>query len=229
AQLIELFVECILYGVYLSTLVLCLKVFLWKSKRSNLQPKNWLMLIATLMIFLISTLNISLGLVRSLNPRWSYNCRLCLGKYINDSEKLFPVITKDIYYQTYRCFIVYGRSWLVIIAPLFLWTSTIILTAISNAAPEIFSHSPHLFSFTYIWMGALISSAILNIYTTFMIAYRIWAVDRNAKSVAGDDNHPSQLQRITRIIIESAILYTMTTLIDIVCLATGTNFSHVTS
>lgn len=73
AQLIGLFIEAILYGIYLVTCGACIVPGTFQPRPGHLRLPfwrlRWPIALVTLLLFVISTLNLALGLVRVLAPR----------------------------------------------------------------------------------------------------------------------------------------------------------------
>lgn len=63
AQLVALFVECILYGIYLVTLGQCLQALLFDLKHFRLKPVlNWKMIVTSLLLCVVCTFDVAFGL-----------------------------------------------------------------------------------------------------------------------------------------------------------------------
>lgn len=57
-----LFMECITYGIYLVTLVVCVRVLFWDQHGFKKSGINWPMVIVTFLMATFSTIDVSLGL-----------------------------------------------------------------------------------------------------------------------------------------------------------------------
>jgi hypothetical protein len=88
AQLIAVFVECIFYGIYLVTFGAALRCILWSGPQRSwaLRLKSSrTMFTVVLLMFIFSTINLALGLVRILqgfvyNARFGANATEQLGQ-----------------------------------------------------------------------------------------------------------------------------------------------------
>lgn len=67
AQLVGLFVECLFYGIYLVTFAACIRTIVWSGPELRWRSRfknHWSMLAVVLLLFVCSSLNLSLGLLR---------------------------------------------------------------------------------------------------------------------------------------------------------------------
>jgi hypothetical protein len=70
AQFIGLFAESVLYGLFLATFTLTLRVLLWDGanvKWKSLQPGQWWLLAVTISQFILCTIHLALDLYQDLN------------------------------------------------------------------------------------------------------------------------------------------------------------------
>jgi hypothetical protein len=70
AQIVGLFMETLLYGVYLVTLGQCLHALLWSPAEHRFRAKNkihWPMLVAAILMFTFATLDVAFGLRHNLD------------------------------------------------------------------------------------------------------------------------------------------------------------------
>ncbi|TFK35755.1 hypothetical protein BDQ12DRAFT_725793 [Crucibulum laeve] len=217
-NLLAQFVEDILYGLYLATLLHCLRWLLYENEGWKLKKRvsiQWKMLISTMGIFIFSFINVILHLKATVNsihpipattstPKEEWEGVVICGT-TNASALIADVIL------IYRCWIVYSRSRMVIIFPIILWFGGLVC-AIIQAYWQIVQ--TQLFSTAWqpvamkVGPGTLLapfwgSTVTLNIYTTSMIIYRIWTA---AHENAGTDSL-REFKFIIRVIIESGALY----------------------
>lgn len=67
AQGVELVIGSMLYGLYLPSLFFCLKCLVWDDGQfKSLNSIHWLTLLSSLSLYSMTTLNLSLGIYRSL-------------------------------------------------------------------------------------------------------------------------------------------------------------------
>jgi hypothetical protein len=73
-QLLALFVEAIFYGIYLVSFGTCiLKILRLRPGHMSAGRIHWPFVVATIILFIPSTLDISLGVVRVLDPRFFHS------------------------------------------------------------------------------------------------------------------------------------------------------------
>ncbi|KAJ3981915.1 hypothetical protein F5890DRAFT_1532883 [Lentinula detonsa] len=245
AQNVALFMECILYGVYLVSLGYCLRALLLEPFEQGLQRKkhiNWVMLMVALLLCLFATLNVAFGLRHNLDAFSYYHGPGGATEELNDISYWVNVMkTADYVAQTfigdgmliYRCYIVYGKNWKIIIPSIFFWLGgsvcgvILTYTFVTLRSPALIDNSKAV---PYVdTMAAL--SLTMNTLTTALIVGKIWSVDRQNATLMSNTtaNATHTLHRVMRIIIESAALYTISTLIFVITYVAGSNSNYGTS
>ncbi|TFK33879.1 hypothetical protein BDQ12DRAFT_727404 [Crucibulum laeve] len=217
-NVLAIFVEAILYGLYLATLLHCLRWMLyenegWKIKKRASIP--WTMFISTMIIFICSFVNLILHLkstTLSIHPKpvtpstpkmnWEATA-ICATANVT-------ALTADLI-LIYRCWIVYSRSRKVVIFPIFLWVGGLVC-AIIQAYWQIVQTQVVITAWQpaamKVGLGTILtpfwgSTVALNLYTTSMIVYRIWTA---AHESIGTDSL-REFKFIIRVITESGVLY----------------------
>ncbi|PFH49355.1 hypothetical protein AMATHDRAFT_63426 [Amanita thiersii Skay4041] len=217
AMIIATFTQSLLFGIYLPTCIHCVRwlVFTdvgWKFRKDI----KWVMLSATLSIFVLMTLNVTFAIKASLDLLTKGIMRSYAHVIMLVSERLTTVITD--YILMYRCWTVYGNSWRIVIIPFFLWLATVICTVIgvqwvvvvlhtSNTRLSIVTSNANLAFFT--------CTIIINVWLTTAIVLRIWHVARKSIGSAG------QFYSVIQIIIESGLMYTVTSLMLLIAAIIG--------
>ncbi|KAJ7931732.1 hypothetical protein B0H13DRAFT_2524736 [Mycena leptocephala] len=248
AQIVGLFMETLLYGVYLVTLGQCLHALLWSPAEHRFRAKNkihWPMLVAAILMFTFATLDVAFGLRHNLDAFVYYTGPGGAKEELENISYWVNVMkTADYVAQTcigdailiYRCYMVWGKK-LWIIAPSFLlWlggtTCGAILTytfATLNKAALIDTASATP------WVDSMIALTLsMNILTTSLIVYRIWTVDKQtcnmiATSSTARSRRVSRLKSVMRILIDSAALYTVSVIIFVITYIAGSNANYGTS
>ncbi|TFK32657.1 hypothetical protein BDQ12DRAFT_670882 [Crucibulum laeve] len=192
-NVLAIFVEAILYGLYLATLLHCLRWILyenegWKiKKRASIQ---WTMFTSTTTIFVCSFVSLILHLkstTQSIHP-----------KPVTPST---PKMSWDATVIIYRCWIVYSRSRKVVIFPIVLWVGGLVC-AIIQAYWQIVQTQVIITAWEPVAMkvgpGTILtpfwgSTVALNIYTT-------------AHESFGTDSL-REFKFLIRVITESGFLY----------------------
>ncbi|KAF9061677.1 hypothetical protein BDP27DRAFT_1234871 [Rhodocollybia butyracea] len=247
AQLVAQFLECITYGIYLVTLAQCLYALLFeRSHEFRLKKKiNWTMLVVTLLLCVFATIDVAIGLRHNLvafvyfqGPGGPIAVFSDISNWINIMK------TVDYVAQTfigdgmliYRCYIVYGRNWKVIVLSVLLWLGGAVCGAlVADTYATLKSAALIDTSQAVPFVDSMVAlSLTTNVITTGLIVWKIWSVDKESASLfsgngTGAKSRPSKLHRAMRIIIDSALLYTVTTIIFVITYAVGSNANYGTS
>ncbi|GLB42147.1 hypothetical protein LshimejAT787_1101620 [Lyophyllum shimeji] len=248
AQLVAVFVECIFYGVYLVTFLAALQSILWTGPERAWLPRlnrNKTMFAVVLLMFTDSSLNLALGLVRILQGL-IYSKRSGGGAVEQlglDWVNIVKPVTVNIQTMVadgvliYRCWVVYAKSHRVVLLPIVLWFGSLACTAVSMYMQGVLtSGSSRVNGGTLfpVIIGFWSATIALNLYATTMIVIRIWrVVNETAMTHRLFPFCPvqpqSRLQNIMRIIIESGLVYTLSTVIVFATLLSGSNSIFITS
>ncbi|KAH8088915.1 hypothetical protein BXZ70DRAFT_899246 [Cristinia sonorae] len=239
AQIVALFLESIFYGIYLVTFGLCLYILLFSAHtRHRHRLLNPFLLIAIAM-FTIATLDVALLLRHILDAFIYYKGPG--GAQAEFADISYWVnVTKTVTYclQTsiadglliYRCFIVYGRSLVVLITLCILWTaclsceiSTVYIEFTLRA--NAFLNSKRLSPFI---ISVLVMTLALNVTATAMIIYKIYSIQRATKRYLSSDGSGSEstLGRAMRIVIESVAIYTVSVITFVAVYLAGNNAQY---
>ncbi|TFK33659.1 hypothetical protein BDQ12DRAFT_670086 [Crucibulum laeve] len=217
-NVLAIFVEAILYGLYLATLLHCLRWMLYENEGWKIKRRisiQWTMLISTVAIFVFSFVNVILHLkstIESINPK-----PVTPSTPKVDWEAIVICATTNVsaliadFILIYRCWVVYGRSRRVIILPIILWFGGLVCAILQGywqiVQTEVVIHAWEPASMK-VGLGTLLtpfwgSTVALNLYTTSMIVYRIWTA---AHKNTGTDSL-REFKSIIRVVIESGVLY----------------------
>ncbi|KAF9465436.1 hypothetical protein BDZ94DRAFT_1214614 [Collybia nuda] len=220
AILIAIWVEVLFYGIYTCLFFESLYIMFKKRKARTCSGKVFL--VAILLMYIIATVDIALNLYRmiqayiwlrdSVGPvfylldmrRWdniAHNLNLCFMTWLGDALVI------------YRCFIIWNRSYLVILVPSLLLIFSIAVNVV------IMFWLTHPFSVSFMglitWMDMVYPVNLAqNILTTGLIAFKILYQHR-ISTAAGVRRAGSRLRliHIVRILVESAMVYTFQVLI----------------
>ncbi|KAH7882665.1 hypothetical protein F5I97DRAFT_1931275 [Phlebopus sp. FC_14] len=223
AQIVGLFMECILYGVHLVTLAQCLRSLLWSDAENSFKRKiNWRMLTVALLMGLFATLDVALGLRHNLDAFVYYTGPdgaaaefASISNWVNVLETAVYVVQSMVGdgMLIYRCYLVYDRKWYYAAPSLLLWlggSSCGVLVIAIYATLHTQSFLDASQAQRYVYSGLSLTLAV-NVITTSLIVYRIWSVDR--QTVHMRIHRASRLKSVVRIIIESAALYTVSVIV----------------
>jgi len=218
--IISLFVSAVCYGLYLASLILCLRALLWTRDGNRL--RSWRevhkpMFFSAIFIPVWSTTNLVLNLIRAIETTGH-----AVSKQFTDLGaptevlKFFCVDFVSLivdFMMIYRVWVVYNRSWRMAAIPILLWFGVLVtltlnihylqsthtsLTAVNHLRPII----------TSFWSVSI----ALNILTTGLIIAKILTVDSNlAESSVGRLHTRTAnrtLRNTIRVIVESGAMYT---------------------
>ncbi|KIL57880.1 hypothetical protein M378DRAFT_1027498 [Amanita muscaria Koide BX008] len=200
--------QTLLYGIYLETLIQCLRWLIFTDEGWKPQDKinSLIVAFATGFIFLMSTTNLITALKYTLETLRRDKFTVSdIGIVMGVSEYL-TFLSID-YVLIYRCWIVYGKSWRVICVPVTFWLGSLACSVLPSYYATLNFLSPNLNTFQSeekVLISLYVCNMATTIYTTTAIIYRIWYT---AKAGGGS---PKRLHYIMRILAESGILYTCT-------------------
>ncbi|KAF5348258.1 hypothetical protein D9756_010541 [Leucocoprinus leucothites] len=212
AQLLGNFCETLAYGVYLVTCTFCARTLFLVGKGqeerwASPHEIRWLMATIAMALFIICTFDVAIGLlhnmrafIQSKDPeRVFYN----IADWINIVRSVDQVLAGILgdFVLVYRCWIVYGRRWLIIVPSLMLYLGGIVV-AIALIQAEANPKTPDdillTSNQTRHWNSAFFAlTAAQNILTSSILIWRLWP-------------GPRYLRKTIRVIAESGAAYTMT-------------------
>ncbi|KAJ7599495.1 hypothetical protein C8J56DRAFT_916817 [Mycena floridula] len=227
AELVGLCLESIFYGIYLVSFFPCIKALIWDNSFKRRRTVNWIMFVVAWLMFIFATMDVGFGLFRCFQGFVLYQGPGGPLTVFQDIANYVSVM------KIYRCWIVYGKSYLVVLLPLLLWMTNIscgmvliwiqatIRTQTSILAGRF---GPFLTAFASV-------TIVQAVITTSLIVWRIWKVDReNAKFRAPSwHSSPTKLQKVMRIVIESGLMYTTFAIISFVTYVANSNSFDVTT
>ncbi|KAJ7219623.1 hypothetical protein C8J57DRAFT_1349597 [Mycena rebaudengoi] len=224
AKLLATLFACILYGIYLVTLGITIRVLLtnasgkWRT-RSEL---HWIVIVVCALLFTNATINLVLGMVQVMYAFTGYTGPGgAMQIFLHSSSWQTMVKTVGVGLQTqigdalliYRCWRVLHES---------SWIAPAVLAVIWLASFAIHVRAMHLLG--QVNQG-LVTSAILqpwlqsfwaltiviNIIATGLIVWRIWRVEKYNESLKEPNpNRPrTALNRAIHNIVESGMIYTV--------------------
>ncbi|KAM6499697.1 hypothetical protein JOM56_005205 [Amanita muscaria] len=205
---VEVFIQALLYGIYLATFIQCFRWLIFADEGWKPREKiNSVMAIATIFIFLTSTINLATTLVYEIDARRGHLYVYKNGTVmIQAISELLGILSIDCA-LIYRCWIVYAKSWRAICVPVTFCLASVACMALFtyctelNFQRETFSHK----------IGLLSDRALISLYTcnvaitlctTTAIIYRILRTRKTSGSSL------KRLNYVIRILADSGILYT---------------------
>ncbi|KAJ8495783.1 hypothetical protein ONZ45_g12709 [Pleurotus djamor] len=237
ARLVGLFLECIAYGVSLVTIPLCIRALVWsRGRMRSLGTIHWITLIAALLLAFFATFDVIITLIWLIDafvlyegPGGAPTVFLNISDWINVMKSvnlIFPILIGDLI-LIYRCWIVYDKSYVVIFAPMIIWVvdaamGSYILYIESHLHQQSTLQEGRLFPAFAVFFAMTV---IQNVITTSLIIICIRNVNQlsaefvsktaNSMYISTSNCWGTQLQRVMRIVIESGLIYTVTTAISL--------------
>ncbi|KAJ7451237.1 hypothetical protein B0H11DRAFT_1642687, partial [Mycena galericulata] len=231
AQLTGLYFETLAYGMYLVTCCFCAQTLFWivqPGGGERLRRRNevrWILVSVFCFIFVVSTLDDVTGMmhimaafVRYKGPGGAKEELTNIRDWINivrTFDQTANMIMGD-FVIIYRCHIVYGRRWKIIV-PSFMLYLTGIAMAIGLMEAQITTSNAAITLTSDVvrpWSSAFFAiTAAQNILTTSLLVWRIWRVEhQNEKFRAGNSSlsaptHQPQLRKVIRVVAESGLAY----------------------
>ncbi|KAJ7218211.1 hypothetical protein C8J57DRAFT_1732296 [Mycena rebaudengoi] len=231
AKLLATFISCLLYGVYLVTLGMTVRVLVtnesgkWRT-RSEL---NWIAIAVCAMLFTNATVNIVLTMVQVMYAFVGYTgpggaTRIFLrGSSWQTMAKTFSVGLQSLIGDgllIYRCwFLWHAKSWMVAVFPAIIWLANCaihirvvqLLSQVTQGLVTGAAMQP--------WGQAFwILTICINITSTGLIVLRIWKVEKQQERFRAPrdnspDRPPTALGRAMRNIVESGMIYTVASIL----------------
>ncbi|KAJ3554032.1 hypothetical protein NM688_g3313 [Phlebia brevispora] len=218
AGLVGLFMESVAYGVFVVSLAWCLRALLCHEDRlivkSSRQIRWWAVVITVLMA-VIATADVAI------------NLRLCLSGFVwNDNAAVLFDDTSnwmnimgyvDYIAQTaigdailiYRLYVVYGKKWTVIVAPLMIFisgmTCAFLVLGLGLARNDLGG-----WDFAPLMIVSFSLTVILNILATSLIILKLW---RAHSRISQFSSTSARFLTIIRIVLDSGLLYTASVLV----------------
>ncbi|KAH9479867.1 hypothetical protein JR316_0008463 [Psilocybe cubensis] len=216
AHAIAVWLEIFIYGIYTALFVSTLALMFKGSRRST---GAWVFFVAALLMFSIATLHMILAILRFLRGFILHRGNSGPIGYMYDFTRADTILDSSVFcviiwigdaLVIYRCFYVWNHNYWIIVLPALLLTASIgvniyvlwwftHLTAVVNEAAS------------FGLVRSIYPLALAqNVITTGLIAYKIYHQHR-ASSAHGivDRSSKLTLYRILRIMVESAMVYTV--------------------
>lgn len=237
SQIVGLFTESVLYGIYLMTFLSCMRLLLFRDgSLQSFSSLNHTMVAAALAMFLFGTLDVAFGLRHNLDAFiYSQGYGTPIAQF--SSISYWVNVMKMVSYvgQTFvgdsillfRCWVVYNKRLLIIFTPLVLWLGGI-ACGITACYFEATTNSNSLNSPALVpFISSMLSLTLaMNLLTTVLIVRRIWSI-RTGGKLEQDTQRP--LSRLTRVLIESGTLYTFSIIILFILYMTSNNAQFIVS
>ncbi|EPT00308.1 hypothetical protein FOMPIDRAFT_1099091, partial [Fomitopsis schrenkii] len=244
AQLTALFMQSIAYGIHMVTFTACMYTWFHRDGATSRGSVRWLWMTIAITFFVIGTLDVTLNFYHNLSAFILQDGGADPNATFSRPSSWINIIRLVLFYLSaaisdaaliYRCWIVYAHSRyqaLVGTTALLLWLAGITMAIIvlyhfstitaANSIPMIGELQP----FTYAYFFVVLA---LNVFTTGLIIVRLREVSkRTAAFFKSTWRVTSRLDigHVALIIIESALLYTLTVFLTAVLTFVKTNISY---
>ncbi|GLB42369.1 hypothetical protein LshimejAT787_1103840 [Lyophyllum shimeji] len=203
------------------------------------------MFTVVMLLFIFSTINLALGFVRALEGL-VYHIPSGRGGAITEFGQDWVNILKPltVHLETivadmvliYRCWIMCDKSYRSVIFPVFLWLGGVAVTAISMYRQAVLTSGSRVTgeAISHVYISFWAETIALNLYATTLIVLQIWrAVNQNVKAHRFTPffslQPQSRIQIVMRIVIESALIYTVMSVIVFFTQLSGNNSVYITT
>ncbi|KAF9642559.1 hypothetical protein BDM02DRAFT_2050570 [Thelephora ganbajun] len=234
AYLTAIWLETLFYGINFTLCWICGYVLIKKKKKIP-----WIMLAVVIFQWMLSTVHVSLGFTRLIYG-FIYYRNGDGGPAAYFSNISIPGNVAKVFIHTLntavgdgvvvwrilsRCYLVWGKSWKVVIPPLTLLCGFIVSgigqTYHFARGQDIHSAFQHTLT---LWNGLVFSfSLATNITATSLIALRVWYVFRMISGVTRNLG----TAKILVLVIESGMIYSAALIIEIACYFAGSNAFYI--
>ncbi|KAF8523833.1 hypothetical protein JB92DRAFT_3109828 [Gautieria morchelliformis] len=226
AELVSLFTEAVLYGLYAASFVCTIYVLIYKRSSRHV---HYGMFFATVLMFVLATMHLVINLVRLIDAFDLSQIRP--GAAEDEFEDLSSF--KDLFGNTvilaeiilgdmvliYRCYVAWGSSFRAIILPLILLLGTLVTSGGVIASFSDTSPGSDIFAGKRLQAFIISTQALVllnNALCTGLLAWRLWRMSRAV--VKREQRH--NLRSVARIIAESGLITALAWIIWIALNAT---------
>jgi len=250
ALMLALFLESILYGISLVTSGISLRCFFIDSRGSIIpfrQVKRG-MLAMLLFLFSVATVDVALAFMNDfkqlLVPANLLVSDLNSPPWVNPARVAFLCIQNmagDLIWL-YRCWIIFNRSWTVLLLPGVLFIATMVLSFFNLALQSLPLESPVFggpisrgFVIVRLTTASYAVAFVTSLTITVLIIWRLWTVDREVSKTTRYPSQGSQstenfrygLRKVILIVIESGLMFTTTELFALLASAVESTVTYV--
>ncbi|KAJ7689595.1 hypothetical protein B0H17DRAFT_1295195 [Mycena rosella] len=247
AELASTLIASVLYGIYLVTFGITARVLLTTGGSGRWRHRseiNWIVVTVAAVMFVNATLDLSINMNTLVEAFVVYTgpggAEHVFGhpsnwQNITESYCVFSQSLLGDALLIYRCWYLWSKSWLVIALPMCAWLAnlacTILILVLQSQLDEGQVNSGKMVTFGLVFFSLTIC---MNIFATSFIILRIWRVEKENKKfrLRGDSAHsqpPSVLSRAMRNIVESGMIYTVASIIELAAFSSGSTLNYPAS
>ncbi|KAF9450645.1 hypothetical protein P691DRAFT_809928 [Macrolepiota fuliginosa MF-IS2] len=233
------FTAALAFGVYLATLAFTFRWLLfadegWKRRKII----SWPMVSMTIFILVAIMAHTALALkgvmdevqqlmtnstMRYVSPMWMNICKCTFANSV--------ALAADVV-LIYRCYVVYGNSFRIIVFPCILWIGGVVCTGLQMYLQIAHLHNPNIGPYSWANVNMTLgpgivlvpfwgSTTALNIYCTVVLIKRIYGAAKLSEEFAA----VKQFRFIARSVAESGLIYMSISMAHFVVWFTSANFA----
>ncbi|KAG2122953.1 uncharacterized protein EDB93DRAFT_1244343 [Suillus bovinus] len=226
ACLLSLALEGVAYGFSILMFIGTIWALAYKQR---IQDVSRPIIMVAILLFILSTAHMIVNIIRVEDGLVKYRDTFPGGPvafFADPSQYTFTIGNVLYGLQTllgdgvliYRCYVVWQSVW-VIVVPSMLWCSIVVTGVASNYTfSQIKSDSSQIYQNERVvlvhWVNAFyISTIATNLLSSALLAYRIWNIERAVSGVRVGKNN---MMPIARLLVDSAVLYSVALLIALI-------------
>ncbi|KAJ7660386.1 hypothetical protein DFH06DRAFT_1044120 [Mycena polygramma] len=237
AELFSIFLAGVLYGIYLVSLGIAVRVLL--RTKSGWSRSRVVVGVVSAILFVNSTLDFAVAMEMIVRAFVLYKGPGGPERVFTDTSSWQP-FTKSfcVAVQTltgdailiYRCWFIWSKSWLTICLPMLLWLGNFICQIAMLVLLPRLGDRPVNSGDVLPWgLAFWILTICTNVTATSLIVWRIRGVEKQGREfLAAPDaiQPPSTLNKAMRNIIESGMIYTATSILELAAFATQSYLNY---
>ncbi|KZT66479.1 hypothetical protein DAEQUDRAFT_767946 [Daedalea quercina L-15889] len=246
AELVALFMESAAWGMHFVTAIICIYTLVSTSRASR-RPLNIPLLAYAIVLFGLGTLDISFAVRRNLQAFVYYQGEGGATTIFNQISDYVTVLRSVWNFLAvlvadsaliYRCWVIYGRRWAYVVPSMLIWLGGFASACAETYYTSTLDKSTNLAGASKVeaFLNSFIVCGVsLNILTTTLILYRINVIHRASARYfsknSGGTTVSNRLQwtELSRILVESAFIYTLSGVVLLIVNFAGSNAVYPTS
>ncbi|KAJ7221852.1 hypothetical protein B0H12DRAFT_301649 [Mycena haematopus] len=232
AQLTGNYFETLTYGMYLVTCCFCARSLFWipqpggDDRLRRTSEIRWMLVSVFCFIFVVNTFDDIIGLVHNLaafvlytGPGGPKEELTNIHDWINIARSFAQTANMIVgdFVLIFRCYVVYGRRWPIIVPSFILYLAGIAMACklmqveitTTSGDGRITLNSNVIKPW---WSAFFAITAAQNVLTTTLLVWRIWRVEHQnvmfrARTASFTPAHQPRLNKVIRVVAESGLAY----------------------
>ncbi|KAJ6458929.1 hypothetical protein C8R47DRAFT_1203045 [Mycena vitilis] len=225
AELFSIFLAGVLYGIYLVSLGIAVRVLL--RTKSGGSRSRVVVGVVSAILFVNSTLDFAVAMEMVVRAFVLYKGPGGPERVFTDTSSWQP------FTKIYRCWFIWSKSWLIIGLPMLLWLGNFICQIAMLVLLPRLGDRPVNSGDVLPWgLAFWILTICTNVTATCLIVWRIWGVEKEGREVLfppDASQRSSTLTNAMRNIIESGMIYTATSILELAAFATQSYLNYPAS